>query len=344
MLAKLSLLFLVGLLAFFCSGCDGLINDEEEPEVYSVTLQVLDFEDNPLEGIEVSPLTEEVTVTTDEQGKATLTQLEGEVRIAIIDAGEDYFFENKKVTPDDDDTTITVFPKGPYSLTLEVEHEGEPLAGIGIDGPRIDPILTDEEGQAVLEGLVGEASIQLFDLEWHFYFTSLIEPLLITPENRETSITREPGGTIENALVQGTLTIAEDKMEIVAGEDYEVISTDGHPLNEPQFPMMEESARGTWPPDINMVDYELEVMMFKPFADQKGIEELFIWAHMPHPDEHKAFLGVYGVEEQEDLYDPEKAKTITPEPDQTLEDIDISIFIISITDFPIIPELQDLDI
>jgi len=137
--------------------------------------------------------------------------------------------------------------------------------------------------------------------------------------------------------------MAADKVEIAAGLDYEVLASDGHPLNDPQFPMMDESARGTWPPDSNMVDYELEVIMFKPFADQEGIEELLIWFQMPHPDEYKTFLGVYGVEKKENLDDPEKAEYIAPEPDQTLEDIDIKIFEFGIPDLPIIPELQDLE-
>jgi len=339
----MSLLFLAGILAFFCTGCDWPINNDEDPEEYSVTFQVLDFEENPLEGIEITPVAEEVTVTTDEQGKATLTQLEEEERIAIIDPGEDYEFEDKKVTPEDDDRTVTVLPSGPYSLTLEVEHEGEPLAGIAIGSPQLDLTITDEEGQAELEGLVGEASIELIDPEWHFYFTSIIEPLVVTPENRTTTITREPGGTVENAMVRGTLTIGADKVEIAAGLDYEVLAADGHLLNDPQFPMVEESDRGTWPPDSNMVDYELEVIMFKPFAGQKGVEELLIWFLMPHPDEYKTFLGVYGVEKQENLDDPEKAEYIAPEPDQTLEDIDIKIFEFGIPDLPIIPELQDLE-
>jgi len=63
----MSLLFLAGILAFFCTGCDWpirlpfgldfeenpLINNDEDPEEYSVTFQVLDFEENPWRGLKL---------------------------------------------------------------------------------------------------------------------------------------------------------------------------------------------------------------------------------------------------------------------------------------------------
>ncbi len=126
-------LLIFGLLVFPLSGCD--LVEEEQP--YDVIVEVLDYQEEPLEEMEVTTEPHEVSGTTDEDGKVTLPDIEGEVDIQVIDEDEYSIFEPKTVTEENAGETITFEPvetRGALQGTLSIEGgpEEDKVSVVGI--------------------------------------------------------------------------------------------------------------------------------------------------------------------------------------------------------------------
>lgn len=322
--SKLLLLFLVGMMMTVLISCDLI---EEEEEIYEVTFQVFDFDNNPLAGIKISPINVETIATTDKNGKATLTELEGDLTIQIFDENEEHIFEVKKVTPADQGETFEVTPVGPYDVTIKVKHDGEPLedVGIAINGEPI--VVTDQNGEAYLSNLVGESKLEKTDVHWVYYFTSLFVPVEITSEDRGKTFTFDTTGTIENASISGTMSIDQNQVSIVEGEYLEINALDDHILFDPNYYMTDQDFRGQWPVGEDEIDYMIEARVFVPFLEGDfGLEEIFVYGYADHPQQDKVFLGVYGAESKDELFEYDEASSIKVDPDLNYEDIDFKVF------------------
>lgn len=122
----ISALFFLGLVVVLFSGCELL--PEEEEESFSVVVEVLDYEGNPLEDMTVHTSPETEIVTTDQQGRATLTDLQEETEIQVIDEDEFSFFESKTVSSERDEEVVTFEPFETRSYLegiLQIEDEVE---------------------------------------------------------------------------------------------------------------------------------------------------------------------------------------------------------------------------
>lgn len=99
-------LILILILSFSAAGCDLLLGDP-----YSLTVEVLDFDENPLEGMKVTTSGGGETGETDSNGKTTLTDLRRTTEIQVIDPDREIAFPPEKVTPEDEGKTITIEAK-----------------------------------------------------------------------------------------------------------------------------------------------------------------------------------------------------------------------------------------
>ncbi len=103
---KTAYFILILILAFSAAGCDFLLGDP-----YSLTVEVLDFEKNPLEGMKVTNSSRTETGETDSNGKVTLFDLRRTTEIQVFDPEREIAFPPKKATPEDENKTITIEAK-----------------------------------------------------------------------------------------------------------------------------------------------------------------------------------------------------------------------------------------
>lgn len=159
MLLKPGLLVLLGALLIFSGGCETPVEDEE----YSVVVEVLDYQEEPLEGMKVTTTPETEVAETDEEGQTHLTDLENDVEIEVVDEDEYSFFESREVTPDQDGETITFEPEetrgylqGTVTLEEELESSKTGFLGLMIEPPFITGVEFEmEAGEDTLEYRIG---------------------------------------------------------------------------------------------------------------------------------------------------------------------------------------------
>ncbi len=100
---KALLALLALLLGFSISGCDWLNQDP-----YHLTVKVLDFEGDPLEGMQVTSSRGAESGNTDEDGRVSLSDLRGTQEVRVIDPERETGFPAQTITPDDEGQTITI--------------------------------------------------------------------------------------------------------------------------------------------------------------------------------------------------------------------------------------------
>lgn len=98
-------------------GCSGINTGDFTQDTYQVTAEVLDENDDPLEGAEVIAGGDTIG-TTDENGSVTLPELVGDVTIEV--RHDNYVYSEEKVTSNDSGTTVTFRPD-PYASLDDVE-------------------------------------------------------------------------------------------------------------------------------------------------------------------------------------------------------------------------------
>ncbi len=158
-LLKPGLLVLLGALLIFSVGCEPPVEDKE----YSVVVEVLDYQEEPLEGMKVTTTPETEMAETDEDGQTHLTELENDVEIEVIDEDEYSFLESQEVSPDQAEETITFEPEetrgylqGTITLEEELESSKTGFLGLMIEPPFITGIEFEmEAGQDTLEYRIG---------------------------------------------------------------------------------------------------------------------------------------------------------------------------------------------
>jgi len=91
------------LLGISINGCDLFLG-----EPYKLTVQVLDFDGEPLEGMRVNPTRQTETGETESDGKVFFSELQGSQEIEVIDPEREIWFPAKRVSSEDDGSTITI--------------------------------------------------------------------------------------------------------------------------------------------------------------------------------------------------------------------------------------------